>query len=160
MVIFHNADMYPPAYENIHVVSYRLTREPLTVTDRLLPKDQSAWSHRTACSMITSGLGGYWFREHVIDPLIFIGHPVTWRNYEASYDVSELEPESRDKETYVLQEYFVPAGNFDDDGGFVGGVDFGVDSACEPISAVSKRRHSRCDFAAAAAKFGCPTCTL
>ena len=112
-VIFHNADMYPPAYENIHVVSYRLTREPLTVTDRLLPKDQSAWSHRTAYSMITSGLGGYWFREHVIDPLIFIGHPVTWRNYEASYDVSELEPESRDKETYVLQEYFVPAGNFD-----------------------------------------------
>ena len=91
-VIFHNADMYPPAYENIHVVSYRLTREPLTVTDRLLPKDQSAWSHRTAYSMITSGLGGYWFREHVIDPLIFIGHPVTWRIYEASYDVSELEP--------------------------------------------------------------------
>jgi len=53
-----------------------------------------------------------------------------------------------------------PAGDFDDDGGFVGGVDFGVDSACEPISAISKRRHSRCDFAAAAAKFGCPTCTL
>ncbi len=112
-VIFHNADMYPPAYEKIHVVSYRLTKEPLTVANRLLPEDQSAWSHRTAYSMITNGLGGYWFREHVIDPLIFIGHPVTWRNYEASYDVSELEPESREKETYVLQEYFIPVDSFD-----------------------------------------------
>ena len=33
---------------------------------------------------------------------------MTWRNYEASYDVSELEPASRERETYVLQEYFVP----------------------------------------------------
>jgi FAD/FMN-containing dehydrogenase len=112
-VTFHNADMYPPAYENIHVVSYRQTREPLTITDHLLPKNQAAWSHRTAYSMITSGLGGYWFREHVIDPVIFRGNPVTWRNYEASYDVSELEPASREKETYVLQEYFVPADSFD-----------------------------------------------
>jgi len=44
----------------------------------------------------------------LIDPLIFTGHPVTWRNYEASYDVSELEPSSRAQSTYVLQEYFVP----------------------------------------------------
>src|SRR5690606_12476879 len=46
--------------------------------------------------------------EHVIDPWIFRGNPVTWRNYEASYDVSELEPRSRERNTYVLQEYFVP----------------------------------------------------
>jgi hypothetical protein len=39
---------------------------------------------------------------------MFRGHPVTWRNYEASYDVSELEPSSRARTTYVLQEYFVP----------------------------------------------------
>jgi hypothetical protein len=34
---------------------------------------------------------------------------VEWRNYEASYDVSELEPSSRAWDTYVLQEYFVPS---------------------------------------------------
>lgn len=36
------------------------------------------------------------------------GDHVTWRNWEASYDVSELEPRSRAHDTYVLQEYFLP----------------------------------------------------
>jgi hypothetical protein len=52
--------------------------------------------------------GGKWTREHIVDPLIFRGNPITWRNYESSYDVSELEPTSREASTYVLQEYFVP----------------------------------------------------
>jgi hypothetical protein len=38
---------------------------------------------------------------------------VVWRNYEASYDVAELEPADRSKSTYVLQEYFVPVEKFD-----------------------------------------------
>ena len=41
-VIFHNADIYPPAYEDVHTVSYRTTNAPLTVDDRLLPQGQSA----------------------------------------------------------------------------------------------------------------------
>jgi hypothetical protein len=74
----------------------------------MLPQDQSAWNHRTAYEMITDWPKGRWMREHWLDPVIFRGNPVTWRNYEASYDVSELEPTSRAHDTYVLQEYFVP----------------------------------------------------
>jgi FAD/FMN-containing dehydrogenase len=111
-VIFHNADIYPPAYKTIHSVSYRSTRSPVTITDRLLPPNQAAWTHRTALSVITGAPGGHWIREHVMDPWSFRGNPVTWRNYEASYDVSELEPASRDLETYVLQEYFIPVDSF------------------------------------------------
>jgi len=107
-VIFHNADIYPPAYQDVHAVSFRRTNAPLTVDDRLLPADQNAWNHRFVYSMITGWPKGKWLREHVVDPLIFRGNPVTWRNYEASYDVTELEPTSRERETYVLQEYFVP----------------------------------------------------
>ena len=107
-VVFHNADIYPPAYENLHAVSYRKTTLPVTIPDRMLPADQHAWSHRTAYEMITDWPKGKWMREHVIDPVIFRGNPVEWRNYEASYDVSELEPSSRTWDTYVLQEYFVP----------------------------------------------------
>ena len=107
-VVFHNADIYPPAYENVHAVSYRKTTEPLTEQARLLPADQRAWSHRTAYEMITDWPKGKWMREHLLDPVIFRGNPVTWRNYEASYDVSELEPSSRERDTYVLQEYFIP----------------------------------------------------
>lgn len=112
-MVFHNADIYPPSYQNVHVVSYRRTSSPLTVSDRLLPKNQAAWSHRNAYSMITSWPGGRWMREYLIDPWLFRSNPVTWRNYEASYDISELEPESRAKTTYVLQEYFVPVDSFD-----------------------------------------------
>jgi FAD/FMN-containing dehydrogenase len=107
-VVFHNGDLYPPAYERVHVVSYRRTDEPVTIPDRLLPRDQSAWTHRTAYAVIAGWPKGKWMREHLIDPVIFRGNPVTWRNYEASYDVSELEPASRDRETYVLEEYFIP----------------------------------------------------
>jgi hypothetical protein len=38
---------------------------------------------------------------------------VEWRNYEASYDIRELEPASRKDSTYVLQEYFVPVNRFE-----------------------------------------------
>ena len=107
-VVFHNADIYPPAYENVHVVSYRKSTQPVTIPERMLPADQHAWSHRTAYEMITDWPKGKWMREHLIDPVIFRGNPVEWRNYEASYDVSELEPSSRSHDTFVLQEYFVP----------------------------------------------------
>jgi FAD/FMN-containing dehydrogenase len=107
-VLFHNADIYPPAYEDVHAVSYRVTDAPLTVQDRLLPQNQNGWIHRAAYSVISGWPQGKWVREHLIDPIIFRGNPVTWRNYEASYDVSELEPASRAHDTYVLQEYFIP----------------------------------------------------
>ena len=107
--IFHNGDLYPPAYRTVHAVTYLRTTLPVTVPERLRPADQASWTHRTAYAIITSGRFGLWFRQHVIDPFNFRGNPVTWRNYEASYDVSELEPASRQQATYVLQEYFVPA---------------------------------------------------
>jgi FAD/FMN-containing dehydrogenase len=108
-VIFHNADIYPPAYEIVHAVSYAHTSDSLTVAEHVQPQDQASSVHRTAYRIISGGRTGSWIRQHVLDPWIFRGHPVTWRNYEASYDVSELEPASRSTDTYVLQEYFVPA---------------------------------------------------
>lgn len=108
-VIFHNADLYPPAYDEVHAVSYIQTTLPVTVPERIQPPDQASWTHRLAYKSITSGRLGKWIRRHILDPAMFRGNPVTWRNYEASYDVSELEPASRDRSTYVLQEYFVPA---------------------------------------------------
>jgi FAD/FMN-containing dehydrogenase len=44
--------------------------------------------------------------------MLFAGNPVTWRNYEASYDTAELEPASRATSTYALEEYFVPVPRF------------------------------------------------
>jgi FAD/FMN-containing dehydrogenase len=108
-VIFHNGDLYPPAFEEVHAVSYRTTDRAVTQPLRLQPADQGDWTHRSAYAIISGWPFGNWMRRHVIDPWVFRGNPVTWRNYEASYDVSELEPASRDRHTFVLQEYFVPA---------------------------------------------------
>lgn len=110
-VIFHNADLAPGDYDEVRAVTYRRTDAPLTIADRLRPRDQSGWVVPTAYAIFSTPGIGPWARTHVIEPLAYrVGdrHPVTWRNYEASYDVSELEPPSRLRSTYVLQEYFLP----------------------------------------------------
>lgn len=107
-VVFHNADIYPPAFEKVHVVSYRNTKDSVTIADRFLPVAQNDFRHRAAYSMISTWPLGKKIREYILDPYLYRDNPVTTRNFEASYDVSELEPGSRDLETYVLQEYFVP----------------------------------------------------
>lgn len=107
-VIFHNADIYPNAFETVNAVSYVRTDDSVTVGERLIPHDRSYRLNRFAYWVISEWPAGKWIRQHVIDPLIFRGEPVSWRNHEASYDVADLEPSSREASTYVLQEYFVP----------------------------------------------------
>lgn len=114
-VIFHNGDMYPPAFENISAVSWAKTDKAPTVADRLIPRAGDYWLERAAWVVMSQWPGGRWIREHILEPLIYHGTPpVHTRNYEASYDIAELEPESRDTSTYVLQEYFVPVERFDE----------------------------------------------
>jgi FAD/FMN-containing dehydrogenase len=106
--IFHNADIYPDDYDTVRATSYVQTSKPVTVQDRLIPSDQSYALDRSVYWLISEAPFGKQFRRHVVDPLVFRGERVEWRNYEASYDVRELEPSSRKDSTYVLQEYFVP----------------------------------------------------
>jgi FAD/FMN-containing dehydrogenase len=113
-VIFHNADLYPPDFRTVNAVSYVETTAPVTIPERLQPPHQSYGRDRFMFSVISEWPFGKQFREHILDPLLFRTEPVSWRNYEASYDVAELEPSSRTQSTYVLQEYFVPVEHFDD----------------------------------------------
>lgn len=106
--IFHNADIYPDRYDTVRATSYVQTDKPVTVADRLISPEQSYALDRSVFWMISEAPFGKSLRQHVVDPLVFRGEKVEWRNYEASYDVRELEPASRKDSTYVLQEYFVP----------------------------------------------------
>ncbi|HEX5831567.1 MAG TPA: FAD-binding oxidoreductase, partial [Gemmatimonadaceae bacterium] len=111
-VIFHNADLAPGDFTELRAVTYRRTTAPVTVPHRLRPRDQSGWVVPTAYTIFSTPRIGPWARRQVIEPLAYrIGgrHPVSWRNAEASYDVSELEPPERLRSTYVLQEFFLPA---------------------------------------------------
>lgn len=113
LVIFHNADIYPNKYKKVRAVSYKESSEEVTVKYRLKPVAKEYKFNRIAFKIISEFPSGKWLRQHLIDPILYLKDPVEWRNYEASYDVSELEPKSREKSTYVLQEYFVPIEQFD-----------------------------------------------
>ena len=112
--VFHNGDIYPPDYTTVNAVTYSITTEPLTIQDRLIPAGQSYRLERFRMWVVSEWPYGKSLRRRVIDPARREDEPVTWRNYEASYDTAELEPASRNESTYVLQEYFVPVDRFDD----------------------------------------------
>lgn len=112
-IVFHNADIYPNEYDRVSAVTFTRTADSVTIPDRLMPRRESYPANRWGQTVITGWPGGKEIREHLLDPWTYRGEPVVWRNYEASYDVRELEPASRDAYTYVLQEYFVPVAQFD-----------------------------------------------
>jgi len=113
-VIFHNGDIYPPKYKRLRAVSWIETDEKPTVKTRLMPLKESYPLERYFLWSFTETPFGKWRREFLIDPILFRGRKIHWRNYEAGYDVAELEPQSRTDSTYVLLEYFVPVNRFEE----------------------------------------------
>lgn len=113
-VIFHNADLYPPHYHTARAVSWVKTDKKPTVKTRLMPLSGAYPLERYFINAFSKSNFGKWRREHIIDPILYLSKKIHWRNYEAGYDVAELEPESRKDFTYVLQEYFIPVNCFDE----------------------------------------------
>lgn len=111
--LFHNADIYPNDYTEVNAVSYERTEKPVTVKDRLIPKNENYFINHLIYWVISEWPFGKVIRQKIVDPIVFSGRRVEWRNYEASYDVRELEPASRKNSTYVLNEYFVPVEQLD-----------------------------------------------
>lgn len=112
--VFHNADLYPPHYRKVRSVTWARTDEATTEPRRLQQGGGSYALNRYFVWAVTETPLGKWRREYLIDPLLFFFRKVHWRNFEAGYDVAELEPASRKHTTYVLQEYFIPVERFDE----------------------------------------------
>jgi FAD/FMN-containing dehydrogenase/uncharacterized membrane protein YhaH (DUF805 family) len=112
--VFHNGDLYPPHYSQVLTQTWVETAESVTDTHRLRPLRSRFPLERYGLWAVTETPFGTWRREYIFDPLLFFREKVHWRNSEAGYDVAELEPRSRARRTYVLQEYFVPVHRFDD----------------------------------------------
>lgn len=111
--VFHNADLYPPEYRRVRSVTWQKTDAEPTEPRRLMPVQASYPLQKYFLWAVTESPYGKWRREYLVDPLLFRGRKVCWRNFEAGYNVAELEPASRLFTTYVLQEYFVPLDRFD-----------------------------------------------
>jgi len=111
--IMHNTDIYPPSYKNVRAATWVKTTDKPTTRTRLIPLKGAYPLERYFLWAFTETPFGKWRREKIIDPLLYVSKKVHWRNYEAGFDVSELEPKSRKHTTYVLREYFVPVRHFD-----------------------------------------------
>lgn len=113
-VVMHHGTLYPPEYRTVVAETLSETDRAPTVTARLSPTARPSPFDRATLDLVAGTQAGKAFRENVYDPL----HPrrtdVVWRNYAASQDANGLEPASRARRTYVLQEYFVPVDRFDD----------------------------------------------
>lgn len=112
-VIFQNGDLYPPHYEVVNNISWTTTDDELTDGTRIRPDDDTYWLEPKLVELVSYGDFGKWLHKAVLDPIVYSSKKVVWRNNEASYDVAELEPKSREEQTYVLQEYFIPVDHFD-----------------------------------------------
>lgn len=112
--VFHNADLYPPEFTRTRSVTWERTPEKPTVKTRLMPLRESYPINRYFLWSFTQTPFGKWRREFLIEPLLYLRPKTHWRNYEAGYDVAELEPQSRKNSSYVLLEYFVPVERFEE----------------------------------------------
>ena len=112
--VFHNGDIYAPHYSSVRSVTWVQTKKAATAPYRLQLNRRAYPLENYFLWAITETPFGKWRREFLIDPLLYLRSKVHWRNFEAGYDVAELEPPSRKHRTYVLQEYFVPVERFDE----------------------------------------------
>lgn len=106
--VFHNGDLYPPDYTRINAATWYETEDVVTEPYRLPPIRKSYPLERYMLWAISETPFGKWRRQFLFDPLLFFKTRVHWKNYEAAYDVMELEPRDRKTSTYVLHEYFIP----------------------------------------------------
>ncbi|MCO6539064.1 MAG: FAD-binding oxidoreductase [Gilliamella sp.] len=111
--IFHNSVIYPPDFEEVRAVTFKETQEPLTILDRLRPTDQYSFEQEQKIKIVASSNLGKHLRK-LYDDIDYIKQPVMWRNYEASYDVSNLQPIKSKNKSFALQEYFIPIERFED----------------------------------------------
>jgi FAD/FMN-containing dehydrogenase len=110
-VLLHNADLFPRTFDTPRCVTWTRSDKPPTLAGRLTPAYGKYTREQLFLWAMTELPGGATLRKSVAKT-IEDKPAVVWRNFEASLDVAQLEPASRDGSTYVLQEYFVPEHHF------------------------------------------------
>lgn len=110
-VVLHNADLRPPNYAEPRLITWTKTESPVTIPERLIPKDRKYELEKTLLWVVSEFPSAKRLRRKIEDEL-FEEDAVVWRNYEASLDTEMLEPRTKAFSVYLLQEYFIPEENF------------------------------------------------
>jgi FAD/FMN-containing dehydrogenase len=107
--VMHNADLIPGAWRTARSTTWQraATSEVLTNTARLRDAKSSTLARRTAVSVLSTAASQEKLRPRL---QTFRDAPpqTVWRNYEASLDLASLEPVTRTRHTFVLEEFFIP----------------------------------------------------
>ena len=112
--VMHNSNIFAPKYKWVNAVTWVKTDEKPTSKTRLMPLKDAYPIERYFLWSFSKTNFGKWRREYLIEPLIYLRKRVHWKNYEAGYDVMELEPKSKKSSIYALREYFIPISKFDE----------------------------------------------
>ena len=109
-VLLHNADLTPSNFESPFCVTWLKSQQTLTQLSRLqIPKKNYAIESLGLWALTELPAG---HRLRILSQNQQDKTAVVWRNFEAGLDVKELEPLTKQWNTYVLQEYFVPTKKF------------------------------------------------
>jgi FAD binding domain len=111
--VFHNGDIYPTKYQDLNLITWYVSDKIPTNDKKLSPQNQLSKFQQFLLARLADSVLGQYYRQHIYDPYKYSKNKIRWRNYEASSDVSILEPASNSESTYVLQEYFIPVGRFE-----------------------------------------------
>ena len=110
--VMHNADLYPPFFNEATAITWRISDRPLTEHEPLVPRGQAYTAEKNVIWAVTELPFADRVRKTILKPLILGKPKVVWRNHEASLDAEALEPRTRLLSTYALQEYFIPERHF------------------------------------------------
>lgn len=108
----HNADLYPPLWDQAQCVTWLRSDAALTDPRRLMPRAARFSAERSALWAISELPGGDALRRHIVDPMRLAAPAVVWRNLQASLDTAMLQPWQSGNAAWALQEYFVPESAF------------------------------------------------
>jgi FAD/FMN-containing dehydrogenase len=107
--LMHNADLIPGEWRTARSTTWQTAPEnaPLTTEARLQESRTNYFADRLMVNAVAGKESLAPLRAKAQDSIQ--SQPETvWRNFEASLDVQSLEPFSRHRTTFVLQEYFIP----------------------------------------------------
>ena len=112
--ILHNANLAPPALAEALAVTWFETDKPPTIAKRLQAAGQEDPLQAGLVWALAELPAAGFLRREIVEPIERWGHPVVWRNHEASFDVASLGRIATPAHTYALEEYFIPVAAFAD----------------------------------------------
>jgi FAD/FMN-containing dehydrogenase len=110
--LMHNVDLAPGAWRIARATTWHRARAEATLTtaDRLQDPHSKYLGQRTAISALAGSRAADLVRAKLHDRSNSRAQTI-WRNYEASLDVASLEPFSRERHSFILEEFFIPERN-------------------------------------------------